>query len=48
MLSQNALPRNILAHEYLDLRFVKIKTFIAAAKPLYTQLAEYSKQFIIR
>jgi uncharacterized protein YutE (UPF0331/DUF86 family)/predicted nucleotidyltransferase len=48
MLSQNALLRNILAHEYLDLRFVKIKTFIAAAKPLYTQLAEYSKQFIIR
>jgi uncharacterized protein YutE (UPF0331/DUF86 family)/predicted nucleotidyltransferase len=46
-LSQNALLRNILAHEYLDLRFEKIKTFIATAKPLYTQLAEYSKRFII-
>ncbi len=47
-LSQNALLRNILAHEYLDLRFEKIKTFISTAKPLYSQLAEYSKQFIIR
>lgn len=35
--------RNILAHEYLDIRFTRIKKFIQEAEPLYGKLLDYIK-----
>lgn len=40
MLSEFAKLRNLLAHEYLDLRFAKIKEFLASAENLYGKLNE--------
>ncbi|PKN00276.1 MAG: hypothetical protein CVU78_01955 [Elusimicrobia bacterium HGW-Elusimicrobia-2] len=40
-LAEFAGLRNFLAHEYLDIRFEKIKRFIAAAEPLYRELIEF-------
>lgn len=48
MLSEFAKLRNLLAHEYLDLRFSKIKEFLASAKDLYGKLLEFSKKIINR
>lgn len=45
-LGQFAKIRNILAHEYLDLRFNRIKTFIAESEPLYSYLVDFAKKFI--
>lgn len=45
-LSSYARLRNILAHEYLDLRFIKIKDFIETSEPLYRELIDFSKQFV--
>lgn len=36
--------RNLLAHEYLDIRFGQIKKFIDEAGPLYSKLADFVKQ----
>ncbi|PKN00274.1 MAG: hypothetical protein CVU78_01940 [Elusimicrobia bacterium HGW-Elusimicrobia-2] len=33
--------RNILAHEYLDILFVRIKKFIDEAKPIYRELIDF-------
>lgn len=35
--------RNILAHEYLDIRFNQIKRFIDTAEPVYTELVSFVK-----
>jgi len=35
--------RNILAHEYLDLRFPVLRDFVKEAKPLYEYLLKYAK-----
>lgn len=45
-LGEFAKLRNLLAHEYLDLRFVKIKAFLAVAENLYGKLLEFSKKTI--
>jgi len=34
--------RNVLAHEYLDLRFNQIKKFIEKMEPLYVYLIDYT------
>lgn len=38
--------RNILAHEYLDLRFAQLQKFVAQAEPAYQYLADFTKRFI--
>lgn len=38
--------RNILAHEYLDIRFTRIRAFIDNAETLYRQLANFAKGFL--
>ncbi len=45
-LAQFAKLRNILAHEYLDLRFQKLKKFIAGSETLYKQLVAFTRVFI--
>lgn len=45
-LAEFAKLRNILAHEYLDIRFIKIKKFIIEAEPFYKKLIEFAKGFI--
>lgn len=45
-LSSNTRLRNILAHEYLDLRFEKIKRFIQGSKPMYQRFIDYAKNFL--
>jgi uncharacterized protein YutE (UPF0331/DUF86 family)/predicted nucleotidyltransferase len=46
VLGRFAKIRNILAHEYLDLRFNKIKEFIAESESCYTYLVSFAKDFI--
>ncbi len=46
VLGRFAKIRNILAHEYLDLRFNKIKEFIAESESSYTYLVNFTKDFI--
>jgi len=38
--------RNILAHQYLDLRFKEISSFRANSKPSYEYLLSFAKDFI--
>lgn len=45
-LSDFARLRNILAHEYLDVRYKNITAFIAEAEPLYKRLVEFTKQYL--
>jgi uncharacterized protein YutE (UPF0331/DUF86 family)/predicted nucleotidyltransferase len=45
-LSSNTRLRNILAHEYLDLRFEKINRFIQRSKPIYQRFIDYVKGFL--
>ena len=45
-LAQFAKLRNILAHEYLDIRFVQIKKFIQESEPAYRQLLDFVKKFV--
>jgi uncharacterized protein YutE (UPF0331/DUF86 family) len=42
-LSQFAKLRNVVAYEYLDLRFARISRFIVDSHPAYRNLAEYVK-----
>jgi ATPase subunit of ABC transporter with duplicated ATPase domains/uncharacterized protein YutE (UPF0331/DUF86 family) len=46
VLGRFAKIRNILAHEYLDLRFNKIKEFIAESESSYTYLVNFAKDFV--
>lgn len=45
-LGKFAKIRNILAHEYLDLRFNKIREFLAESELSYSYLVNFSKNFI--
>src|SRR3989344_4157438 len=44
-LSQFTKLRNILAHEYLDLRFQQLKKFVDESEPLYRGLVDFTKKF---
>lgn len=45
-LARFAKLRNILAHEYLDIRFTHIKNFIQESEPAYRELLGFVKNFI--
>lgn len=45
-LSKFAKLRNILAHEYLDIRFTQIIKFIEKSEPAYKELVGFAKGFI--
>ncbi len=45
MLSSFARLRNILAHEYLDLTYQRIKTFINESPQIYKSIFNYLKKF---
>ncbi len=45
-LGKFAKIRNILAHEYLDLRFNRIREFLAESEASYSYLANFSRNFI--
>ena len=38
--------RNIIGHEYLDIRWSAIKEFISESKPLYENLLEHVKKYL--
>lgn len=38
--------RNILAHEYLDMRFAQIKKFIQESESFYKELLDFTKNFL--
>ncbi len=46
-LAQSAKLRNILAHEYIDVRFRQIKKFTKESLPAYRALLYFAKKFII-
>lgn len=46
-ISQWAALRNILAHEYLDVRWNSIKKFIQSAEPVYKRLIAKIKSFLL-
>lgn len=45
-LAQFAKLRNILAHEYLDIRFYQLKKFVTESEPLYKELVDFIKKFL--
>lgn len=45
-ISQWAILRNILAHEYLDIRWNSIKKFIQSAEPIFKSLINKTKTFL--
>lgn len=45
-LSNLAKLRNLLAHEYLDIRFAKIRKFLDSAADLYGYLLDFTKKFL--
>lgn len=45
-ISQWANLRNILAHEYLDIRWTQIKKFIRSARPTYKKLIDEIKALL--
>lgn len=46
-ISQWAALRNILAHEYLDVRWNSIKKFIQSGEPVYKRLITKIKSFLL-
>ena len=46
-ISQWAVLRNILAHEYLDVRWNSIKKFIQSGEPVYKRLITKIKSFLL-
>jgi len=46
MLGNFAKLRNLLAHEYPDLRYAKIKVFLDDAEPIYRNILTFSKDYI--
>jgi uncharacterized protein YutE (UPF0331/DUF86 family) len=40
--------RNIIAHEYLDIRWASIKKFIQEAEPLFTSFTKEVKEYLER
>lgn len=47
-LGKFAKLRNILAHEYLDIRFSRIKEFLNETGPLYKEFLDFMKNFLKR
>ena len=47
-LSDFARLRNILAHDYLDVRYKQITEFIAEAEPIYKNLVDFTKRYLAR
>jgi len=47
-LAQFAKLKNILAHEYLDIRFRQIKRFIEKSEPAYSRLLAFVKDFLTK
>jgi len=45
-LSQWSILRNILAHEYLDIRWNSIKKFVQSSEPIYRKLITEIKSFL--
>jgi len=45
-ISQWTSLRNILAHEYLDMRWTSIKKFLKTAEPIYRQLVDTIRIFL--
>lgn len=45
-LSQWVRLRNIIAHEYLDIRWTSIKRFIKETQPLYNALLEKTREYL--
>ncbi len=45
-LSDFARLRNILAHDYLDVRYKQITGFIAEAEPLYKKLVDFTNNYL--
>ncbi len=45
-LSQFAKLRNILAHEYLDIRFARLQKFVQEMKAVYSSLLSFTRIFI--
>ena len=43
-LGEFARLRNIITHEYLDIRWEQIKTFLKTAKPLFEYIADFVKK----
>ena len=45
-LARFAKLRNILAHEYVDIRFKRIRQFVSDAGPLYGELLDLARRFL--
>ncbi len=45
-LSQFSKMRNLLAHEYLDIRFSMLKKFVDESEPTYTHLIQFAKNIL--
>ncbi|MFA6006474.1 MAG: HepT-like ribonuclease domain-containing protein [Candidatus Paceibacterota bacterium] len=45
-LSRSATLRNIVAHEYLDLEYTKITTFLTGKEKYFTYLMQYAKEAV--
>lgn len=45
-LARFAKLRNILAHEYIDIRFKRIRPFVTEAEPLYRELLVLARRFL--
>ena len=46
-LADNTKLRNVLAHEYLDLRFEKLQSFVLSADGVYKKLISYVNKVIV-
>ena len=46
-LGNYAKVRNVLAHEYLDLRFANLKKFVDESESFYQYLIDFAKKFVI-
>lgn len=47
-LSRHVRLRNIISHEYLDVRWTSIKKFVDEAEPQYAKLVEDAKAYLLR
>ncbi|MEK7088322.1 MAG: hypothetical protein AAB952_01090, partial [Patescibacteria group bacterium] len=46
-LGNYAKVRNVLAHEYLDLRFANLKKFVDESESFYQYLIDFAKKFVV-
>jgi uncharacterized protein YutE (UPF0331/DUF86 family) len=47
-LAQFSKMRNLLAHEYLDIRFSMLKKFVDESEPIYARLIKFAKDILAR